>query len=314
MLCASLLTAQNYGTAINSGRTMTQAAAEQFETSLSATPGDLNARARLLGYYAAHAAQDSAARAARIRQIEWLIKNEPGSMILHNAAARLQPNDFPAPYSSSLEPLRTAWEDQVRQHPDDAIVFENAFQSLGGAETAISGGEQSAAYLKRLRVLEPGDPEWAFDLAGLYALALPRGLAPSSTADAKRWAASIQAELGKSADTAAVGLTGLMLYASFRMQPNQAAVAQAAAPLLSFSESLLRRAAEMNPKNPAWLGAFTAPPPKTAAELGAVYTGVLQETDLWPGGVVRAMSVPQGAVRLSAAEEAGLQKYPDQLQ
>lgn len=60
----------------------------------------------------------------------------------------------------------------------------------------------------------------------------------------------------------------------------------------------------MNPKNPGWAAAFTAASPKNAAELAAAYSGALRETDLWPGGVVRPMSLPPGAVRLSAAEEA----------
>ena len=303
LLFASLLAAQNYGPIISSGGALTAAAAEQLESSLRATPGDLNTRARLLGYYAAHAVQDPAARRARIEQVEWLVKNEPGSMILHNTAARLQPSDFTPPNNSSLDSLRAAWDDQVRQRPNDPLVFENAYFSTGNAEMAANGGERIEGWLKRLRAIEPGDPEWAFDLAGLYVLALTRSLAPGATPDAKRWTSSIQAGLEKSPDTAVVGLTGLMLYASFRMLPNQSAT-QAANPLLSFAEAMLRRAAEMNPKNPGWAGAFAAPPPKNAAELGAVYSGALRETDLWPGGVVRAMSLPPGAVRLSAAEEA----------
>src|SRR5262249_46494024 len=147
-------------------------------------------------------------RRARLRHVEWLVRNEAGPPLLRNPAARLRPPDFAGPTSPSLGPLRTAWRGQVARHPNDPVGIENGWQSMGAVEVGINGGERAAAYLKRLRVLEPGDPEWALDLAGLYALDLPRGHAPNAPPDAKRTAQAIAAELQKSTDAAVVGLTG----------------------------------------------------------------------------------------------------------
>ncbi len=304
LFAPSPASAQNYGLAVSEGRVLTSAAAEQVENSLTANAHDLLARARLIGYYAARAAPDPGTRRARLRHVEWLVRNEPASLLLRNPAARLRPSDFAGSTSDSLEPLRNAWRDQVDRHPNDPIVIENAWESMGAVEAGINGGERAAAYLKRLRVLEPGDPEWAIDLAGLYALDLPRGNAPNAPPDAKRAAQTIAAELQKSTDAAVVGLTGAMVYESARMLPNQAAVAQAGGPLLALSESLLRRASTLNPKNPGWAAALTSRPRANASAFGAMLTDLLHESDLWPGGVVPAMSVPTGGTRMSAAEDA----------
>src|SRR5207248_22512 len=154
------------------------------------------------------------------------------------------------------------------QHLNDAFVIENAWQSAGPIEAGINGGERAAEYLKRLRTLEPGDPQWALDLAGLYALALPRGMAPGAPAEAKRVADRIAADLEASTDAAVVGLAGASVYESGRMLPNQGAVGRAAGPLLERSQSLLRRASMLNPKNPAWANAISAPAPGNATAFG----------------------------------------------
>jgi len=67
---------------------------------------------------------------------------------------------------------------------------------------------------------------------------------------------------------------------------------------LTLGELLLRRAAELNPKNLGWSRALSAAAPKTSAEFSALITGTLSASDLWPGGEVREMAVPRGAVRI----------------
>lgn len=124
ILASSLALAQAYEPLVNQGRTRTPAAAQQIQTSLRTSPHDLNARARLLGYYSSRPGKDLAARLAHLRQVEWLIENEPSSLPLRNRAARLQPFDFSDPYGSYRESLRGALRKQTGQHPDDSIVIE----------------------------------------------------------------------------------------------------------------------------------------------------------------------------------------------
>jgi hypothetical protein len=59
----------------------------------------------------------------------------------------------------------------------------NILPSFSVAITAAdyTAGRTSADYLKRLRKLEPGDPEWAFDLATTYYATLVHSAAPGAT-------------------------------------------------------------------------------------------------------------------------------------
>jgi hypothetical protein len=158
LLAAAGVAAETYGYVLSQGIQLTADAAQQLEASLRTNPGDLFARARLLGYYSAHAARDSVMREARLRQIEWLIANAPACPVLHEPAAHLQPTDFAAPYGGYEETLRHAWQQQVNAKPDDARVTENAYRSLGAVDARENTAEKSVPYLKRLRTLEPGEP------------------------------------------------------------------------------------------------------------------------------------------------------------
>ena len=312
LLATSLGAQQGYGPEIYVGRLMNPAAAQQIETSLVTNPHDLNARARLLGYYSLRAGQDPALRLARLRQIEWLIKNEPASLLLRDRTARLQPSDFAPPYGAYRDSLRAAWKEQVNSHPNDAAVIENAWRSFGGVEFGINGASVSAAeyvsggtfaeYLKRLRMVEPGDPEWALELAGTYALALSRATAPGTADDAKRLATMIFDELEKSDDVAVIGLTGALLKTA-RSPQTSLIPGLITKTGLDEDDLLLRRAAALNPKNPAWKLALSTTAPANPADFATALTSLLRETDLWPGGVVPVMAVPPGAIHMDAADE-----------
>jgi TonB family protein len=298
LLAAASAAAETYGYALTQGIHLTTDAAQQIEASLHTNPGDLFARTRLLGYYSAHAAQDSAMREARLRQIEWFIANAPACPVLYEPAARLQPADFAAPYAGYEETLRHAWQQQVDAKPDDARVTENAYRSLGAVDARENTAEKSVPFLKRLRVLDPGEPQWAADLASLYGFALLRGAAPGAAPAAKRFQAAVAADLEKSNDAAVVGYVGIVIYDGTLMYPAQESPERTA--FLTLGEKLLRRAAELNPKNPGWSRVLSAPPPKTIAEFAALITGTLSASDLWRGGEVREMAVPPGAVRVAS--------------
>ena len=148
---------------------------------------------------------------------------------------------------------------------------------------------------KRLRVIEPGDPEWALELAGLYALGVSRGLAPSASADSRQFASESLTELDHSSDPAVVGLAGATMYEGARTQMSLQSV-----PMRAF-ESMLRNASRLNPRNPGWARLLDSPAPKNSAEIVKVLTETLKVSDLWPGGEVRAMPLPQGAIESAAA-------------
>jgi hypothetical protein len=299
LVATGLLTAQDYESIINQGRTLSAASARQLETSLIANPRNLETRAQLVGYYAAKGT-DPAGRLGRFRQIEWLIHHEPESLLLNAQVASFRPSDFGPPDGAYLQTLQADWQEQVNSHPNDAIVLENAVNSLLGAEFYIRGnglakstdfvsGRTTVQYLKRLRELDPGNPEWAFSLAAVYAMAVTQGSELSASADTKRLAAAVLSEIEKSHDPAVLGLTGAALRLG---APASRTPIQTATPPTRLDERLLRQASALNPKNPAWLTAPTLT--------------VVQETDLWPGGVVRAMAVPPGAIRIPPEKEAAV--------
>jgi TonB family protein len=283
-----------YGPAVAQGAGFSASATQQAEAALKTNPSDLTTRARLIGYYSAHAAQDPAARGERLNQIQWMIENQPDTFLLRHPTVILQRADFFPPYSERLQNFRHIWQDQIDRHPNDPVLIENAVRSLGRVDVFTSEARTMVDYLKRLRVLEPGDPEWALELAGTFGLGIPRGLAPGATPDAKQFAQFSRAELDKSTDAAVVGLAAGFLYESARMEPNQAVVA----PMLTYCESLLRRAAALNPKNPKWLRLIDSPVPKNGAEESSAVMNSLDISDLWPGGVVAPIPVPDGGVTL----------------
>ena len=300
LLSVSFTLAQRYETLVNQGRSLTPAVAEQNEKALNANPSNVSLRAGLIGYYSFRALQDPAAREARLRHIDWLIHNDPASFLLRNPVARLQTSDFVSSTASLLESFRSAWRDQVNRYSTDPVVIENAAQSTGSLELNIDNGARWIEYLKRLRVLEPGDPEWALDLAGIYGLAITQGMAPGAPPDKKRFADATVTELQSSTDAALVGWTGLSLYEGVRRLSSQARTAQGVDALAAVAESLLRRASSVNPRNPNWAAEINAP----ALSLGTRLSSIVQVSDLWPGGVVPAIPVPAGGTRLSASEES----------
>ena len=299
LLMAAAAPAQGYRTALLEGRTLTPEGVRQLETALKANPHDSNAHTRLLGYYSARVVQEPAARLGRLQQVEWLVENEPDSFLLRDPAVRLQRTDFAPPYASHLDKLRNDWKKQVELHPGEAILIENAWASLAGTEFSALGGaavtaadytdgKTSVEYLKRLRVLEPGDPEWALDLAGVYAATIPSGDSGAAN-ERTRVANAMKPELETSQDAAVIGLAGALLYWGTH---NQQAVARTA----TWSESLLRRASQLNPKNRSWEEVLRSPVPR-GAEMGTRLTGLLKPTDMWPGGSVPETPIPPGAMR-----------------
>jgi TonB family protein len=312
LMTVAVALAQSYRTVLLEGRTLTPEAVRQFETALKTNPQDLNARTRLLGYYSARAGQDPAARLGRLKQVEWLIENQPDSFLLRDPAVRLQRTDFAPPYASHRDTLRNDWKKQVELHPGDPILIENAWASLAGTEFSAlggaavtaadyTGGKTSVEYLKRLRVLEPGDPEWALDLTGVYAATIASGDSEVAT-ERMRVANAMKLELEKSQDAAVIGMTGALLYWGTH---NQQAVARTA----TWSETLLRRASQLNPKNRSWVETLGSPVP-SAAEMGTRLTGLLKPTDMWPGGSVLETPIPQGAVRTAFVDLMAKQPAP----
>ena len=309
ILSVSGAAGQNYNASLVQGHALSPPAVEQAEAAIKANPYDLDARARLLGYYSAKAAQDANLRGERLRQIQWLVEHEPACPLLHEAAVRLRASDFAAPHGAYLESLRTAWQEQVDRHPDDVLVLENAVQSIRTLEeNSDVWAENLAGYLKRLRVLEPGDPEWAVYLAGVYGQALTRDISPNATPETKLFATAARKQLNDSNDAAVVGLTGQQLRLTTQMLTGSPAagslVGLLLAPINTLGESLLRRAASVNPKNPNWGKLLAAPAPKDLKDLIATITETLQESDLWPGGTIRELVAPADAIQLSTEAEA----------
>jgi TonB family protein len=224
-----------FSTVFSSGFSMTGIAAQAAEKSLEANPNDLNLRARVLGRYTYLARLGSAdARGSRLSHIAWLIAHTPESTLLHYIDVVLQPSDFAPPHEDRRAAILAAWQDQVRQHPNDVVILANAALSLG----PVDSHSVSDLY-SRLRQLDPANPEWALGLAAVNFATICEE-AGDTPADIN--ASPTVMRLLQSNDEIVVGMTGQLLYKhAWRAKTYE-----------QMGLTLIGRARFLNPRNPYW--------------------------------------------------------------
>lgn len=239
----------------------------KLEKGLETNPDDVGARTKLLEIY--KNAIMEVDRKSKVRNLIWFAKHQPDSDIFLNPAARLKPDDLPVALQAERNELIAAWREQMKAHPDDEAVYENALRSLNQIDY-----DASVESLKGLRRIEPTNPRWAFLLATLYEGALTN----------KELASKAQLDLNQSNDLAVVGLTGQDLYVMGKTGK--------AEPLQQFGEFLLNRARELDPLGTRWLAS------------NSTKSAILQEKDLWPYGKIPPMEIPAGTTRVAPAVQA----------
>ncbi len=245
-----------------------------MESTLITEGDDIAIRQQLIAFY--HDRPEVGARIAWLKHIKWLIANQPDSPLLASESTQMNPADFKPPLEPELQFLIADWRRAVDAHPDDERVLENAVRCLNKVEYSAT-----ADFLKRLRKLEPTNPQWVYLLATLYEGALTK----------QEHAPQAYADLSGSSDLAVIGITGRDLFSMGKSGK--------AEPLAQFGATLLRKAQSLDPLNPHW------------SESEAAAPWIPAEKDLWPYGKVPEMSVPEGAIRVSAATQAAKRIQPN---
>lgn len=272
---------------VREGRRVGGGDAARLEQRLAAEPGDLEARARLLGYYGSVAVRDISRRRvieARRRHILWIIDNQPASMLASLRDATISPTG-PFADKPGYEQARALWLRQVEAHPSDAKVLANAAMFLQLHDKPLA-----ESVLDKARAAHPGDASWDALRGYLYALAIlgvdglnPNGIPVSVNAAEQDGAfarkALRQAQESRSAVLA--GTTGAIL-AQFGMMIRAMGLTQRSFDVIA--EKLLVRAQSLDPASPDWSGALGQ-----LYELKVHAAASPQERARWSGKAVEQM-------------------------
>lgn len=135
--------------------------AARLESLLATNPADVEARTKLLGYYAQRSYTEADARRRKIAHCLWMIRHRPEAEIVGTPFCHVQHVIDAAGYRKA----KALWDKQVKKHRSNTAVLANAahFYTAEKRSTAI-------AILKRLQRMEPRNPEWHERLGHLYHL------------------------------------------------------------------------------------------------------------------------------------------------
>lgn len=146
-------------------RNLSEQDVQALESRVAASPGDVEARTQLLGYYFLRARTSEAVQTARQEHILWMIRNRPDAPVLGMPYGHL---DAILDGSAYVEG-RKAWLEQVDREPQNAERLGSA-----AAYLLIHDAATAESLYKRAEAAEPGNPEWAGHLGHLYALGMSR--------------------------------------------------------------------------------------------------------------------------------------------
>jgi len=125
--------------------------AAKLEDAVSRDPGDLENRARLLGYYSHHMFDSEDARAAYERHAFWVVENEPESPLAGTVAM----TGLCALGNETAEKATQLWRKQVDASPGSISVLGNAANLLPHTDEQLG-----LEYLRKGQELEPDHPRW----------------------------------------------------------------------------------------------------------------------------------------------------------
>jgi len=139
-----------------SGKNLSKSKAEELETTVRKDPEKLDERVVLIGYYAANA--KTVDRSRLRNHVLWMIENHPE----HPSTAEPSLRDLPDDYDGNAQIL-ALWTKNLESHQGDVAVLKNAEKFFFAKNPAIA--EQ---LIYRIYEKEPGNREWANELAQLY--------------------------------------------------------------------------------------------------------------------------------------------------
>jgi len=104
----------------------------------------------------------------RSNHLLWLIEHHPDSDVfrLSTVVTAMAP-DYSGVNSTNIERARALWLRQAERYATNVNVLANAAKVFG-----VSDGRMAFELLKRVRALEPQNPEWLDWLAAVYAHAV----------------------------------------------------------------------------------------------------------------------------------------------
>jgi len=247
------------GQVVREGSGLTPQQATALENDLTQKPGDLNTRAKLLGFYFSPASQ-SLGLDARIKgrrtHLLWLIHNHPESLFLTTAESTIDSAGHALADAEGYQQARKAWLEQTDTSSCPAVVLGNAARFFTLPDKALA-----AKLYGRARKTEPDNELWvtlqgntmAFAIVGIEGLnqnGLPSGANASDAGSA--YALAARRELETSQDLPLIRAAANALMA-------RGAIAQALArqsgqtpqvDALQLSETLLKRALDLQPNQP----------------------------------------------------------------
>jgi len=146
------------------GWTLTADEAAKFESQLEREPENLLLRIRLLSYYTQHIVHPE----LRSKHLLWMIEHHPDSdvFMFGSVAMGITP-DYSGVNSPDIERARALWLRQAERYADNTKVLANATTVF-----SVVDGRIAFELLKRLRSLEPQNPEWVEWQAAVYATAV----------------------------------------------------------------------------------------------------------------------------------------------
>lgn len=137
--------------ALDEGAKVREERARELKAHLVRSPGDVEARLLLLGYFFANRMRDD----APAEHILWFVENDPSNEILAGPLGM--------PFSPQLNPqITTAWKKHLDKPSADPAALLN-----GARFFSLSSPEQSVAYLEKGEKLRPEWATWANELGTL---------------------------------------------------------------------------------------------------------------------------------------------------
>lgn len=238
-----------------SGSEMSAFEAADLEKELVQTPGDLSARAKLIGYYFYQWMQvgEENAKAQRRKHVLWTIQHHPDSTLAGLYEFSIDPRGHQMADPKAYEDARKLWLQQMQSPAAKARTLGNI-----GRFFQLNDRELSEKAFQRAQQMEPTNAEWDWRLGYLYGLAIlgVDGLAfngqPASIDPLARngpFAAHARQVLNSTpkAMVTAVGADVLFRYGTM-LAPTETARLE----FVEQAHKLFSRAAELEPKNPTW--------------------------------------------------------------
>lgn len=148
---------------LRKGRYLSEKEVIQLEQKLLKNPNDLSQRIKLLGYYELRSFESEKDRKSRHTHILWIIENNPDDQIAGLPPCHLDPFIDGKVYDKARE----LWHKQTEIYKTNSSVLGNAANF-----SVLYDKDFAETLFKKVKNLEPTNPEWPRRLGHLYALGI----------------------------------------------------------------------------------------------------------------------------------------------